>query len=209
MANQKYTAEHIDFIRQNIAGCPFKELTEKFNAQFGFELKTASMATLADRYGLHNGRDVRTALASLGVNTRFKPGQVPHNKGKKGFCDEGAKATHFKKGNRPWNWKPVGTERVNTDGYVYIKIADPNKWKQKHHLTWEAAHGPIPKGHNVIFGDGNRLNVTLDNLILVTNAQMARLNQNGLIQNDADLTRTGVVIADLITAISSKKVKKK
>lgn len=46
------------------------------------------------------------------------------------------KETRFKQGNKPWNYKPVGTERINTEGYVDVKIADPRTWKQKHILIW-------------------------------------------------------------------------
>lgn len=72
-------------------------------------------------------------------------------------------------------------------------------------LLWEAAYGPVPKGHKIIFGDGNRLNVCLDNLILVTDAQLARLNQYHLIQEDADLTKTAIVLADLKAEIGRRK----
>ncbi len=37
-----------------------------------------------------------------------------------------------------------------------------------HVLVWEAAHGPVPKGHAVVFRDGDRANIRLDNLDLVT-----------------------------------------
>lgn len=67
----------------------------------------------------------------------------------------------------------------------------------------------MPKGHAVIFGDGNRRNFELDNLILVSRAQLAILNKHNLIQMDAELTRTGVVIADIYKKIGEwKKVKK-
>ena len=37
--------------------------------------------------------------------------------------------------------------------------------------------------------------------MLITKRQMVRLNQLGLIKNDAELTRTGIVIADLANKI--------
>jgi hypothetical protein len=117
----------------------------------------------------------------------------------------GGEETQFKKGNRPHNYKPVGTERVNGEGYVDVKIADPNKWRSKHILIWEKENGPVPKGHVIIFGDGNRLNLELDNLILVSRKQLAILNKNNLIQKDADLTRTGIIVADIYRKINEQK----
>lgn len=203
MSNRKYTPEHIAFLSENINGCHFGDLTEKFNQRFGLNLSVAAMISLTARYGLHNGID---SQFNQGYEpTQFKKGHVPFNKGKKGINYSGMKATQFKKGGKPWNYRPVGTERVNTDGYAEVKIADPNKWRAKHVLIWEAAHGPVPKGHTIIFADGNKRHVELSNLLLVTRGQLARLNQNHLIQEDGDLTRSGIIIADIISKCAERK----
>ena len=47
--------------------------------------------------------------------------------GKKGICADGCERTWFKKGHIPANYRPVGSERVNADGYIEVKVADPNK----------------------------------------------------------------------------------
>jgi hypothetical protein len=98
----------------------------------------------------------------------------------------------------------IGNEK-HTEGYVEIKVADPRKWQLKHRVIWEKENGPIPKSQAVIFGDGNRSNFDLNNLILVSRKQLARLNQNNLIQDNADLTRAGIVIADIYSKISERK----
>jgi hypothetical protein len=208
--NRKYTQEHIEFIATNIKGCPFKDLTDMFNKRFGTNLKVAAMISLADRHGLHNGRDttILPGGTPLGVETRFKPGLIPWNKGKKGINYEGMKATQFKKGNKAHNWVPIGSERINGDGYVDVKVDDgklQKNWKGKHILIWEAANGPVPPGHVVIFGDGDKMNVVLENLVLVSRAQLVRMNQNRLIQNDAELTRVGVLVADVSNKIGALK----
>ena len=110
------------------------------------------------------------------VASRFKKGTVPPNKGKKMSPEVYAKVarTMFKKGNRTHNYKPVGSERVNVDGYVEVKVADPGKWKLKHRIIWEEAHGPIPRGHNVQFRDGNSQNLSLDNLYLISRSEQMK-----------------------------------
>lgn len=205
--NRKYTPEHITWLAEHISGRHFSDLTSDFNARFGMDLPVSSVISLTARHGLHNGIDAR--LNTGYKPTQFKKGHVPANKGKKGTG--GWEPTQFKKGHKPANYRPVGSERVNVDGYVEVKVADPKTWRPKHVVLWEAQNGQVPKGYALLFADGNKLHVELDNLILVTRGQLARLNQNHLIQDDPDLTRSGILVADLITKCSqrSKKHKKK
>lgn len=110
------------------------------------------------------------------VATRFRKGNIPPNKGKEMTPEIYAKCapTMFKKGQATWNHKPVGSERVNVDGYVEIKVAEPSKWRLKNRVVWEEAYGPIPEGHNVQFKDGNPLNLSLDNLYLISKADQLK-----------------------------------
>lgn len=209
MVNRKYNDEHIEYIETNIPGRSFKELTAMFNQQFGLDLKVSTMISLSDRHGLHNGRD--TKLNKGYEPTQFKKGHVPANKGQKGISYPGMKATQFKKGNKPANWRPLGSERLSKDGYIEIKVQDGklNKnWRAKHIVIWEEHNGPLPKGHAVIFGDGNNRNFEPDNLILVSRKQLLGLNRHSLIQNDAELTRTGIIITDIHSKISERKKRK-
>lgn len=110
---------------------------------------------------------------------RFVKGSVPHNKGKRMPDKTYAKvsSTMFKKGHKPANWRPVGSERTNADGYIEVKTAEPNKWQFKHRILWENTHGPIPKGFNIQFRNGNRSDVRLDNLYIIDRAtQLAKEN---------------------------------
>ena len=213
--NRKYNEEHVAWLAANISGCHFKDLTAMFNERFGFALSVPAMVSLADRHGLHNGIDTRlnnTWLGQVGVPHQFHKGFIPWNKGQKGINYPGMAATQFKKGQKAANWMPVGSERVNADGYVDVKIQDgqlQKNWKGKHIMIWEAAHGPVPPSHCLIFADRNKLNVTLENLILVSRKQLVRLNQNHLIQDDAELTKVGITIADISNKIGERKRKQK
>lgn len=100
--------------------------------------------------------------------------------------------------------KPIGSIRIK-ERRQYIKIA-PHKWVQLHNHIWEQANGPIPKGHVLIFGDGDFLNTDLDNLVLVTRKQLLILNSNNLIKDRADFTKIGVMIADLLVAAKTNKL---
>jgi hypothetical protein len=88
--------------------------------------------------------------------------------------------TQFKPGVRPHTWKPIGSRRLTKDGYLQRKISDtgypPRDWVGEHILLWAKAHGPIPKGHALIFKDRNKSNICLDNLELITRRELMRRN---------------------------------
>lgn len=119
----------------------------------------------------------KNRVLQVGERTRFCPGHVPANKGKKQppHVVEKMRRTMFKAGARPHNYKPVGSERIIL-GYTEVKISDPNKWKQKHRIVWEQYNGPVPQGYIIRFRDGNRSNIELDNLELVSRENNMRDN---------------------------------
>lgn len=121
-------------------------------------------------------------LAEHGHSTRFKKGHIPHSKGKKqtDFMSpeaiERTKATRFKKGQRSLTWRPKGSERINVEGYVEIKTDDVNKWELKHRVIWKEYYGPIPDGCNIRFINGNKSDIRIENLSLVSNQDNMRQN---------------------------------
>lgn len=67
---------------------------------------------------------------------------------------------------------PIGTERLNPRGYVEVKTDKRWKngtvmWEAKQRIIWREANGEIPSDKKIIFKDGNRTNLSLDNLELV------------------------------------------
>lgn len=113
--------------------------------------------------------------------------------------------TSFKTGHAPCRYSPVGTEKVNIEGYILIKTADPNTWERKHVKIYKEAYGEIPKGQIVIFADGNKRNFNIDNLLLITRRELVTLNRNRLIKSNSDLTKTGLLIADIHIKINERK----
>lgn len=196
-ATDLYSEEIIQFIAENHAGIGPREMTNLLNETFGTNYTNTQLKAYYGNRKLDSG-----------LKGYFSKGHVPANKGVKGMG--GWEPTQFKEGHRPANWVPIGSERVNGDGYVDVKVLDGQKqknWKGKHICIWEDHHGPVPEGYAVIFGDGDRRNFDVDNLIAVSKGQLATLNRKGLIQKDADLTRTAIAVVDIIQKISERKVK--
>jgi len=147
-------------------------------------------------------RQLALSLAESGKAFRYKKGSVPANKGKKMSKEayERNKHTMFKKGHIPKNHKPVGYETINIDGYILIKTKEPNVFELKHRVLWREAYGEIPPGHVIRFKDGNKQNLSLDNLEMVTKAQ--NLEPNTIHRYPADLKKAIRVIGQLNKTIN-------
>jgi hypothetical protein len=119
-----------------------------------------------------------------GQVTQFKPGQTSWNKGMRYVAGGRSAETRFRKGNRPHTWVPVGSYRINGDGYLDRKVTDngrgPRDWIGVHRLVWIDANGPVPPGHVVVFKPGRRTTelagITLDALELVTRQELMARN---------------------------------
>lgn len=100
--------------------------------------------------------------------------------------------------------KPIGSERTDKRGLVLVKLAH-HVWQYKHIAIWEAAHGKKPKGHRIIFADGNKRNFSLDNLILVTAAEALQLYHFKLGGTTKETTLAGLEIVRLMMARTKAK----
>ena len=187
-----YPREVREYIRDNYIGCAGNEMAAKLNQIFG----TA-----------YSGEQIRTYYKNNRLNSGltgcFLKGHTPGDPIQKG--EHLSRETEFKKGSMPHNHLPVGTETVHTDGYLYRKIQEPNIWRSVHRLIWEEANGEVPADMVISFLDGDRSHVELNNLILVSRAQNAVMNQKSLRSEISDITKTGVLVADLYLKMGERK----
>lgn len=150
-----------------------------------FAYKLGLRKSQAFLYGPESGR--LHAGEPRGVEFRFQPGQTPSNKGlrRKGWGPGRMRETQFKKGaprsgKAALVYQPVGAERISADGYLERKVNDDlpfnRRWRAVHALLWEATHGPVPAGHSVAFKNRDKTDIRLDNLELVSRAELMRRN---------------------------------
>ena len=138
------------------------------NRAYSMGIKKTLEFKKSESSGRHN-------LLEGGKKFRFTPGHTPFNKGKEMPAEtyDKVKATMFKKGNRPYNWKPDGTIVARKDAdqsgrvYMYYKVAD-SKWILYHNKVWIDHNGPIPNKSIVRFIDGNTKNCDISNLEMVS-----------------------------------------
>lgn len=188
----KYTDEMKEFLKNNAPGKSYQEITFLFNNTFKLDKTITQISSFLKKH------KIRTGLFKT-----FKKGNIPHNKGKKYYPSGRAIETQFKKGHIPSNYRPIGSERIDSDGYTYVKTSDPKTWKLKHRIIWEQKYGPVPSGHIVIFGDGNKQNFDIHNLILVSRRELVVLNNKKLIFNNPEATKAGIKIAKITIKLNS------
>jgi hypothetical protein len=178
---------------------------------------TCSIANLLGRninavYGMANKLKLKKTdqyLATLNSNRIltenqrnccFKKGSTPPNKGKKHAeymtpeQIEKTKKSRYKKGNVPFNVKYDGHERISVDGYVEIRISQ-GVYKLKHRELWIKQNGSIPEDCVVIFKDGNKQNIVIENLQLITRAE--NMLRNSIQQYPAELITTLKLVSKL------------
>jgi len=189
--NKKYFDIHINYLRKITPGRHYAEIKNMFNKRFGFKLTERDLSNLLKKSGL-----------TTGLKGYFPKKHIPWNKGMKGVCAPGSEKGWFKKGHKPKNTMPLGSERITKDGIIEVKISNTSgnyskRWKSKHSVIWQKAHGKIPKGSVIIFADGNRRNFNLSNLICVTRNELYQLNKKGLISPNGELTKAARALVAL------------
>lgn len=161
---------------------------------------------------------VKSAKGALGVRSgttggRFVKGQESWCKGKTWDeymppeSQERSRRTCFAKGNLPHNarGKPIGYERVDHDGYTWVKVAGrPSRqdcndnFRQKHWMAWEEAHGePVPPGTNIVFANGDKSDFRPENLVAVPREAWATIVRNAMPYHDAESLEACVALAKL------------
>ena len=191
----KWSEEEKKYLGEITPGKHRKEILDLMNEKFEYKFKLSQITSAIKRYGYNTEFD-----------GQFQKGHKTWNKGTKGLT--GPNKTSFQKGCKPWNKKEIGSERIDSNGYILMKVKEPNVWKLKHRILYEKYHNiKLTQDDVVIFADQNKLNLEKDNLILINKSQLLRMNHEKLIFHDKELTKTVSNIAKLIMKVSERKGK--
>ena len=186
------TSEEVKEILRMYPDTPTLEIARRYGKSKQTIYKTAS------RYGVTKSQSFMESENSgrirkgqrISQATEFKKGFTPATKGRKQsdfLSAEGIKnsaKTRWTKETRPNNEKPNGhisvrrirpAESGKVIPYKFIRISKSN-WEFLHRNVWEKINGPIPKGYNVVFKDGDTMNSTIENLECISNADLATRN---------------------------------
>lgn len=190
-----YTQDEIDFIRENVKGSTLRELTKRFNDKFGLNISEVSMARRKSKYGLRSNYNAGWFTSESTRGNKSAKGHKPTN--------------GFKIGHLPHTAKPIGAEKIDKDGFIKIKTAQPNIWKLKHHVIYENAYGEkVKSDEKIVFLDGNKRNFKIDNLIKISQTEQMLLAKINTKSNNPEIRKTQINIAKIkakVIKISEKK----
>ena len=199
-----FTEKQAAFIRRYITTHSNAQMACRLNQKFVTSFTASQIASFIDNRGIKTGR-----------TGYFPKGHRPWCADTKGVVKQNC--GNFKKGHVPANIRPVGSERIDSkDGYVLVKIRerDPytgvaTRYKQKHVVLWEKRNGPVPPGKVVIFRDGDKYNFRPGNIVCISRAELARLNQMHYREQPAILKPSVFALAILKTRVGELKNKKR
>ncbi len=173
MGHKPFTKNEDKYIKENYLTITIGNIAKQLNRS------TTGVRHAMKRMGLVLPKDILEARKTMCC---FKKGSISANKGKKQseYMSPEAIARsipfRFQKQHLPHNAKYNGHEHLTKDGYIEVRVA-LRKYVLKHKLIWEAANGKMPPKHCIWYKDGNKQNVTLDNLEMISQAENLRRNQ--------------------------------
>lgn len=188
-----FTQEQTACVRKAYRDHKAPTVAAMVNETFGLSITTQQMRTFLKNHKITCDR-----------SGCFAPGVKPWNKGTHFTAGGRSAETRFRKGIRPRTWVPIGTEVTDRDGYVKRKTRDrlePGQsrfnWQYVHVLLWEQHHGPRPKHHAVVFRNGDQSDIRIENLALVSRAELLYLNRKRLAGLGGDLAAAAEALASL------------
>lgn len=216
----KFTADEINYLREIAPGRSREEMTQLMNEMFDYPFSLQQVINVCDRYQIKNGRrsgryvwtdEEKEYLRSIVAGRSYKEiAQLMREKFDYEFTVlQVKKACHrykiLNEIDMTFKSSPDGSESIDQKGYIKIKIN--GKWRFKHKVIWEEVNGPLPEGSHLLFADGDKTNLDLDNLILVTKRELFTMSRQNLITEDMELTKTGLNVAKLM--IQTQKMQKR
>lgn len=195
-----FTDEIKDYMLKNYVGVGPSGMAERLNNIYGTSYTRNQIKTFYQNNHLNSG-----------LTGRFEKGIVSKHKGKKqtdymsAEAIERSKATRFRKGNSPKNILPVGAKVLRDDGYIQIKIAEPNEWQLEHRFVWEQHNGKLPNNCRIIHKNGIRSDNDIDNLMLATMSESAVMTLRHFRSSNPKITETGLAVAKLYVLANKRR----
>ena len=151
----KWTNEMVNWLKENYNKYSYKKASEQINKIFNVKTTTGSVEHKVNRLGLKKDKE------GLRASYNFKR----------------ASKFWFRRGRISPIKKPIGYERLDKKtGIIWIKTQDPDIFEAKHRVIYREHYGEIKEGMNIVFLNGNKQDYRIENLVALTNQELALFN---------------------------------
>lgn len=195
-----YSNEQVEFLKENAPLMSRKELTERFNEEFGTNKSVLAIKSYCNARGYNSSSD-----------GRFQDGNVSWQTGLRGeaykahFTEESfaKNQKNYREANKT---KKIGDEII-IDGVPWIVtsldygVPFHERRQPKRRVVWERLHGEIPKDHCIICLDGDPMNCDPSNLYCMPIRFRTILAKNQWWFGNAELTLAAIKWCELFYAL--------
>lgn len=187
-------------MKKNAPGISRKELTERFNRQFGLNKSVQAIKCFCNARGFNSGSDGRFAKGCTTWQTGLRGEEFKSHYTKASF-ERGIE------GMRQANKTAKIGDEVVKNGVPWVVtsleygVKFHNRIKLKRRVVWEQLHGEIPKDHCIIHLDGDQMNCDPSNLYCIPIRFRPLLSKNQWWFGNAELTLAAIKWCELYYAI--------
>lgn len=157
----------------------------------------------SEKYGVHTQEQVKHRLRKCNLEPKDRKFKKGHNTWNKGMSIKEERPDIYEKyydpnriNKKPHGFikcrKPIGYTMMWENKY-YVKVDEPEIWVSRARHIYEKYHEiKLSEKDKILHLDGDASNDNPENLIVVNNKILARLNKKKLIFSDGELTRSAV-----------------
>ena len=97
----------------------------------------------------------------------------------------------------------IGTERITDEG-VFVKIAQPDKWRRKSRVMYEKYHNcKLKDNEYIVFLNHNNKDFSKENLAKTSLQEIAYLHNKEMYSSNPKLTKLGILTAKLMIKVKA------
>lgn len=186
--NNIYTNEQKSWLKNNSHDTPWKEVAAKFYREFNVKLTSTQIRSVCRYYGIRNCRP-------------------RSGKAKNIFALEWLKENAE---GRKWSeivnlFNETFHTNKSIDQIKVLCFSNGIRNNRTAKKIWEMHNSRLNSNESILMLDGNRDNISINNMIKITDREHNIIFRKNLRFNNPELTKTGVLIAKLLIKIIERK----
>lgn len=175
---RQFTDEQREFLKENYSKYNNRELLRIFNEKFHETRTMRSIKSFGSAYGIKVDKNIRSTYRLKNL----------HGESSKRAIRE------------------TGAVRIEC-GRPVMKDANGN-WSSMAKVIWEKEHGPVPEGYIVTTLNNDPFDCRLENIVVLSNKCHGLLFNLDLRSTDPEITKTGIMLCELIEAVKNQEKEK-